>query len=119
MTITQDQNQMTAGPGTRIEILDTPAELDLTTANNVAAQGRAAIGRHPRLLLLDLTGLSFCDARGLSALVRIANDADTAGCRYALVAPQPPVVKMLRISGLNNRLPAFASIRDALAHLPP
>jgi hypothetical protein len=47
MTISQDQNQTTADPGTRIEILDTPAELDLTTADNLAAQGRAAISRRP------------------------------------------------------------------------
>ena len=120
MTITQGQNPMTAGPGSRIEVLDTPAELDLTTADGLAEQGRQAIGRHARLLLLlDLTGLSFCDARGLSALVRIANDADAAGCRYALIAPRPPVVKMLRIGGLSQRLPTFASIRDALAHLTP
>ena len=119
MTIAHDQNQMTADPGTRVAILDAPAELDLATADNLAEQGRAAISRHARLLLLDLTGLSFCDARGLSTLVRIANNADTAGCRYALIAPQPPVAKMLRISGLNSRLPVFASIRDALAHLPP
>ena len=70
-----------------------------------------------RLLLLDLTGLSFCDARGLGALVQIANHAVAAGCRYGLIAPQRPVAKMLRIGGLNRRMPAFATIDDALTHL--
>jgi anti-anti-sigma factor len=87
-----------------------------TTWPTRAAQPSAAT---PGCWLLDLTGLSFCDARGLGALVRIANNADAAGCRYALIAPQPPVVKLLRIGGLSSRLPVFASIRDALAHLPP
>jgi anti-anti-sigma factor len=67
--------------------------------------------------LLDLTGLSFCDARGLSALVRIANHADQAGCRYGLIAPQPPVAKVVRITGLDQRMPVFATADDALARL--
>ena len=66
-------------------------------------------------MLLDLTGLSFCDARGLSAFVRIANRADAAGCGFGLIAPRPPVAKILRISGLDIRLPVFATIDDARA----
>jgi anti-anti-sigma factor len=77
----------------------------------------SAIARPARLLLLDLTGLSFCDARGLSAFVRIANHADAAGCRFGLIAPRPPLAKILRISGLDSRLPVFAAIDDALAPL--
>jgi len=69
------------------------------------------------LLLLDLTSLSFCDAGGLSAFVRIANQADRTGCRLALIAPQPPVAKVLRICRLDQRLPVFATTGDALARL--
>ena len=69
------------------------------------------------MLLLDLAGVSFCDARGLSAPVRIANRADTTGCRYGLIAPRPQLVKVLKITGLDQRLPVFASVDDALAHL--
>ena len=65
--------------------------------------------------LLDLTGVSFCDARGLSAFVRIANQADAAGCGFGLIAPRPPVAKILRISGLDSRMPVFATIDDARA----
>ena len=40
-----------------------PAELDLTTSEGVAALGCAAIDRLARLVLLDLAGRFFCDAR--------------------------------------------------------
>jgi anti-anti-sigma regulatory factor len=63
--------------------------------------------------------LSFCDARRLSALVRIANRADQTGCRHGLIAPQPPVAKVLRIIHLDQRLPVFATTGDALAYLAP
>ena len=113
----QGENQATAARGAGIEILSMPAELDLATGDGVVEQGYAAIARSARLLLLDLTGLSFCDARGLSAFVRIANHADAAGCRFGLIAPRPPVAKVLRISGLDSRLPVFATIDGALALL--
>ena len=115
--MTPDEYQTAAGPGAGIEIISMPAELDLTTCEGVAGQGYAAIARSARLLLLDLAGLLFCDARGLSAFVRIANHADAAGCGFGLLAPRPLIAKMLRISGLNSRLPVFATIDDALALL--
>ncbi|MGO9778340.1 MAG: STAS domain-containing protein [Streptosporangiaceae bacterium] len=66
--------------------------------------------------MLDLVGLSFCDAGGLSAFVQIANHADTAGCRFALFAPQPLVAKILRISGLDGRMPVLAGVEAYEQH---
>jgi anti-sigma B factor antagonist len=108
---------MTPSPADQTQILSVRGELDLATADGVYRRGRAAIGRHARLLLLDLADLSFCDACGLSAIVRIANEAEAAGCRYGLVAPQPLVVKVLRITGLNARLPVFTTVEEARHHL--
>ena len=113
----QGENQTATAHGAGIEIVRMPAELDLTTSEGAVEQGCAAMGRPVRLLLLDLTGLSFCDARGLSAFVRIANHADAAGCSFGLIAPQPPVAKILRISGLDSRMPVFATVDDARALL--
>ena len=110
-------NGTTAGPDDRTQILRVRGELDLATADSLYLRGRTAIGRHPRLLLLDLTGLSFCDASGLSAFVRIANEAEAAGCGYGLVAPQPLVAKMLRITGLHQRLQVFATSDEARLRL--
>jgi anti-anti-sigma factor len=61
-----------AGGGGQIQVVQVRGELDLATAGSLAARGYAAIGRQARVLLLDLAGVSFCDVRGLSALVRIA-----------------------------------------------
>ena len=112
----QIEDQTPADREPRIEVLRAPEELDLASADGLAEQAYAAIASRAWLLLLDLTGLSFCDARGLSAFVRIANHADAAGCRYGLIAPQPPVTKVLRIGGLSRRLPVYSTIDDALEH---
>jgi len=110
-------NGTTAGPDDRTQILGVQGELDLATSDSLYRRGRAAIGRHPRLLLLDLTGLSFCDASALSAFVRIANEAEAAGCGYGLIAPQPLVAKILRITGLHQRLQVFATSDEARLRL--
>ena len=117
--MTQIEDQTPAGCEPRIKVLRTPEELDLASADGLAEQAYAAIASHAWLLLLDLTGLSFCDARGLSAFVRIANHADAAGCRYGLIAPQPPITKILRIGGLAQRMPVYSTIYNALEHLEP
>ena len=117
MTQIEDQTPADREPG--IEVLRVPEELDLASADGLAEQAYAAIASHAWVLLLDLTGLSFCDARGLSAFVRIANRADVAGCRYGIIAPSPPVTKILRISCLDWRLPVYSTIDDALEHLAP
>ena len=90
---------MTGGGG-QIQVVQVRGELDLALADSLA-------------------GVSFCDACGLSPLVRIANHADRIGCRYGLIAPQPPVVKVLRITGLDQRLPVFTSVHGTLAQLMP
>ena len=115
--MSQVHNQATAYRSAGVEIADVPEELDLVSADALVEQSSAAIARRPQLLLLDLTRLFFCDARGLGAFVRIANRADAAGCRYGLIAPRPPVAKILRIGGLNQRLPVFAAIEEALTDL--
>lgn len=101
------------GDGTLILLVQ--GELDLMTAESLYQRAEDAIERQARLLLLDLVRLSFCDSRGLSAFVRVANKADEVGCRYALIAPRPLVAKVLRITGLDKRLPVFPTIAEARA----
>jgi anti-sigma B factor antagonist len=107
------------GQTERTQIVTVQGELDIESADSLYGRGRVAIGRHPELLLLDLAGVSFCDSSGLNAFVRIANEADAAGCRYALVAPRPMVLKVLRITGLDQRLPVFRSIQEARLRFAP
>jgi anti-anti-sigma factor len=101
------------GPDDGVQIVTVRGELDLASAGGLYRRGREAIKRHARMLLLDLAGVSFCDSCGLSAFVRIANDADAAGCRYGLLAPQPAVLKIIRITGLDQRLRVFRSVEEA------
>ena len=57
---------------------------------------RDAIDAHGGAVLLDIAGLSFCDARGLGALVRMSRHARQAGSCLHLVAPPPLLVEISR-----------------------
>ena len=78
-------------------------ELDFATAEMAVAYVSDVIDRHRGPVTVDLAALSFCDAQGLSALVRMAGSAERAGRPFRLVSPGPSVVKIMRITGLDRR----------------
>jgi anti-anti-sigma factor len=79
-------------------------ELDLASAEYAFGYVRDVIDQHKALVALDLSSLSFCDARGLGALVRMSNYAGQTSCALRLVSPQPQLAKLMRITGLDSEL---------------
>ncbi len=59
-------------------------------------------------VVVDLTALIFCDARGLGALLRTADYGEQAGCEFRLASPRPSLVKIMRITGLGPQIPRLA-----------
>jgi anti-anti-sigma factor len=78
-------------------------ELDFGTAEMAVRYVSRVIDGHDGPVIVDLTALGFCDAQGLSALVRTAGYAERAGRPFRLVSPSPSVVKIMRITGLDRR----------------
>jgi anti-anti-sigma factor len=67
-----------------------------------------------RLLIIDLSGVSFCDVAGLAVLIGTQRRATARGIAVRLAAPHPQVAKLLRITGLDHRLTICATLEDAL-----
>ena len=80
-------------------------ELDAASADQAYEYVRGAIDAHGGQVLLDVAGLSFCDARGLGALARMSRHAGQAGSSLHLVAPPPRLMKIIRITSLEDKLP--------------
>jgi anti-sigma B factor antagonist len=72
---------------------------------------RDAIDAHDGQVLLDVAGLSFCDARGLGALARMSGHAGQAGSSLHLVAPPQRLMKIIGITGLEDQLPVHRGDR--------
>ena len=90
-------------------------ELDTASADQAYEYVRDAIDVHNGEVLLDVAGLSFCDARGLGALARMSRHAGQAGSSLHLVAPRPLLMKIIRITGLEDKLPVY---RETQARQP-
>jgi anti-sigma B factor antagonist len=87
-------------------------ELDAASADQAYGYVRDAIDTRGGQVLLDVAGLSFCDARGLGALARMSRHAGQAGSSVHLVAPPPRLRKIIRITGLEDKLPVHRGDQD-------
>lgn len=81
-------------------ILALSGELDLSTAARLqeAIDDLVARGRHR--VVLDLTGLTFCDSTGLTTFVRGNRDCTAKGGWLRLAGAQGHVERVIGISGL-------------------
>jgi anti-sigma B factor antagonist len=83
-------------------------DLDLATADRVVGYVSDVIDRHNGPVRADLGGVAFCDACGLGALVRIAAHADRTGRRLEMIRPSRAIVRIMRITGVDQLLLAPA-----------
>ena len=87
---------------TRVELR---GELDALTAGQCGEFLLTLLDEHPPNIVLDLSELSFCDAGGLSAFVRLANRAEAMSGVVTLTGIRPLLARQLRITGLDRRFP--------------
>ncbi|SEG24810.1 anti-anti-sigma factor [Thermomonospora echinospora] len=93
-------------------------ELDLATTAVLRERLLATLHHGTRLLIIDLSGVSFCDAAGLTVLLGTQRRAAGLGITLSLAAPNPQVAKLLRITGLDRSLTVHPTLHDALASPP-
>jgi anti-anti-sigma factor len=100
----------TAPDGLIVVVID--GDLDLATVDRTVRYVCDIIDRHDAPISADLSGLAFCDACGLGALIRIARHAEQAGRRLEFIKPSRSVARIMRITGVDDRLlvPALAGL---------
>jgi anti-sigma B factor antagonist len=93
--------------------LTVSGELDYTSAPRL----RAALDEVPLApgsgLIIDLSGLTFCDSSGISVLVAAHHLANAAGSTLALAAVPPAVLKVFEITGLHHIFSIYPDPEDA------
>jgi anti-anti-sigma factor len=89
-------------------------DLDVATAQKVRERLLAMLRPGTRLLVLDLSAVSFCDAAGGAVLIGTQRRATALGIALRLAAPRLRVAKVLHIIGLDRRLAIHATVSDAV-----
>ena len=82
-------------------------EADVTTRALAEVLG-AEVAKKPRLLLLDVSGLTFIDSAALHEIVRAHRKLRADGCVLALVRPSPPVARILELSAIDQVIAVHA-----------
>ena len=87
-------------------------EADITTRELAEVLGAEA-AKKPRLLLVDVSGLTFIDSAALHEFVRAYRRLRADGCLLALISPSPGVARLLQLSALDQVIPVHASAEEA------
>ena len=91
-------------------------DLDVATEPTfTAALRRFRLGDAP-VVIVDLSGVTFLDARGLAALVRLRRRVNVHAGRLGLVT-SPRVLTLLHLAGLDAVFEIFATAQDAIGYL--
>lgn len=102
-----------------VPVVATPAEIDITTAPQLrAALLQATRDGHP-VVVVDMTGTSFCDSAGIQSLTAACRRARSEGNELRLVLPASGTVpRVFALTGVDRYLSCFAAMEEALAKPP-
>jgi anti-sigma B factor antagonist len=88
-------------------------ELDLATTAPLRERILTILKDTTSPVIVDLSGVSFCDASGLALLVGTQRRATMHGLTVALAAPRPNLHKLLRITGLDRAFTVYPTLAAA------
>jgi anti-anti-sigma factor len=79
--------------------------LDLATQDSMCQAAAAVLHPPVRAVLLDLGGVSFFGAAGVTTLINLNRDAAKAGIRLVLTGVSPTVRRVLDLTGTTDLIP--------------
>jgi anti-sigma B factor antagonist len=98
-----------------IPVVTAPEEIDVSNADGLRTSLlEAASNGHPTLVA-DMSRTRFCDSAGLHALAAAHQRARAEGGQLRLVISGDAVLRIFSITGMDQVIPSFASLDDALA----
>jgi len=99
-----------------VSVILLPEEIDMTNAEDVAAQLRDAFVPGVSVVIADLTKTRFCDSAGVRGLTLVHQRAAASGGRLHLaVATDGPVSRVLHLMDLASVLNVYPSVEAAAA----
>jgi anti-sigma B factor antagonist len=101
-----------------LPVVGAPDEVDVANAGELRAALLEAAAHGTGTLVVDLSRTEFCDSAGLNVIVRAHQRAQHEGGELRLVAGGAHVVRLLTVTGLDQVIPSYATLAEALAATP-
>ena len=102
----------------RTAVVAAAGEIDLTNAEYLRDALLSALDAGAAGLVADLTAATFLDSAGVTALVRASRRASANGAALRLAVAGPAVLRVIELVGLNQLVPVYPTVGEALASLP-
>lgn len=96
-------------------VIELSGELDIATTMVMRERLLRALRHATKQLIIDLSGVSRCDAPALAVLVGTRRRAKLLGITLRLAAPSPDMAKLLHLTGLDRSLTIHPTLVHALA----
>jgi anti-sigma B factor antagonist len=90
-------------------------DLDIACVPALREQILGLLGPRANRIVVDLSGVTFCDASGLAVLFGAGRRAWLLGGVLRLAAPAPPVTAVLRLTGLDVHFEIFDTVPAAVS----
>lgn len=103
-------------------VIAVEGELDLASAPKLKWTLVDLLGEGHGQLVLDVSLVSFMDSTALGVLIGVDRNLNP-GERLAIACPQPDVLKIFELTGLDSAFQITSTVEEALAyvqgHVPP
>jgi anti-anti-sigma factor len=97
-----------------ITLIRLSGRLDIAGANAIDLRFSALSGSR-RALVVDITAVSFLASMGIRLLLTGAKTAASRGGRLVLMGPEPEVMKVLTMAGIDTLIPIHPDTESAFA----
>ena len=111
--LTQDGEVRWVGPHV---VVTMPAEMDAVNADEVRHALLAAASLGAAVLVIDMSGTTFCDSAGVGAIIATYQHIKQTRTQLRLVATA--VVRILTLAGADKLIPIYPTLAAALAGPP-
>jgi anti-sigma B factor antagonist len=83
-------------------VVTATGELDLYTAPRLQTALAALLRGQERRVVVDLSGVEFCDSTGMNVLLTAMKRLKEQGGAFELAGPRPAVRRILQVTGLDS-----------------
>lgn len=97
----------------RVVIVSVAGVVDMLTAPQLEEAIRAARGKDPAGLIVDFTAVDFLASAGMGILVAV-HDEVTPDVKFSVVAEGPATSRPLKLLGIADLIPLYATVDEAV-----
>lgn len=107
---TDDEKVRWVGPHAVVAM---PAEIDAVNADQIRQRLLSAAGLGAPVLIVDMSGTTFCDSAGVRAIIAAYRQAAAGSTQLRLVTTA--VLRILTLVGADQLIPIYPDLDAALA----